>query len=128
MCFAHSDLASVAEEARKGCAGLRTIHSTLGGLNDGAPEVPLPEVNDYDRALVLYTSGTTARPKGVAHTHRTLLECVKLTCSAAPDSMQMVLVITQMAFISAISAAFCRPSSRAGLTRELACSSERTRG
>lgn len=102
MYFAHRDLAAVAEEARKGCAGLRTIHSTLEGLNDGAPGVSLPEVNDYDPALILYTSGTTARPKGVTHTHRTLLECVKLMCSAAPDSFQTVLVMTQMAFISAI--------------------------
>jgi long-chain acyl-CoA synthetase len=104
MYFAHPDLMSVAEEARKGCAGLRTIHSTLEGLNEGAPEVRLREVNDYDPALVLYTSGTTARPKGVTHTHRTLLECVKLTCSAAPDSLQTALVMTQMAFISAICA------------------------
>jgi long-chain acyl-CoA synthetase len=104
MYFAHPDLMSVAEEARKGCAGLRTIQSTLEGLNEGAPEVPLREVNDYDPAMVLYTSGTTARPKGVTHTHRTLLECVKLTCSAAPDSLQIALVMTQMAFISAICA------------------------
>ena len=102
MYFAHSDLVSVAEEARKGCVGLRTIHSTLEGLNERAPEVPLPEVNDYDPTLVLYTSGTTARPKGVTHTHRTLLENVKLVCIAAPDSLQTALVMTQMAYISAI--------------------------
>jgi len=106
MYVAHTDLAAVATEALKGCAGLRTIHSALEGLSEGDPGVPLPEVNDHDPALLLYTSGTTARPKGVTHTHQTLLENVKLMCSAAPDSWQTVLVMTQMAFISAICAGF----------------------
>src|SRR5258707_9117086 len=102
MYVAHTDLAAVATEARKRCAGLREIHSALEGLNEGDSGVPLPEVNDHDPALILYTSGTTARPKGVTHTHRTLLESVKLMCSAAPDSLQTVLVMTQMAYIYAI--------------------------
>ncbi len=102
MCVSHTDLVGVATEARKGCAGLRTIYSALEGLNEGDPDVPLPEVNDDDPALLLYTSGTTARPKGVTQTHRTLLESVKLMCSAAPDSLQTILVMTQMAYISAI--------------------------
>src|SRR6266403_2622589 len=102
MYVAHTDLVGVATEARKGCAGLRKIHGALEGLNEGDSGVPLPEVNDHDPALILYTSGTTARPKGVTHTHRTLLESVKLVCSAAPDSLQTVLVMTQMAYISAI--------------------------
>jgi long-chain acyl-CoA synthetase len=104
MYVAHTDLAAVATEVRKGCAGLPKIHSALEGLNEGDSGVPLPEVNDHDPALLLYTSGTTARPKGVTQTHRTLLESVKLMCSAAPDSLQTVLVMTQMAYISAICA------------------------
>jgi long-chain acyl-CoA synthetase len=105
MYFVHPDLASVAEEASEGCAGLRTIHTTLEGLNEGDPDIPLPAANDHDPALLLYTSGTTARPKGVTHSHRTLLEIVKLVCLTAPDSLQTVLVMTQMAYISAI--CFC---------------------
>src|SRR5258708_14413173 len=102
MCVSHTDLVGVATEARKGCAGLRTIYSALEGLNEGDPDVPLPEVNDDDPALLLYTSGTTARPKGVTPTHLTLLERVRLMCTAAPASLQAVLVMTPMAYISAI--------------------------
>jgi long-chain acyl-CoA synthetase len=39
-----------------------------------APDTPvtLPEVSDESLAVLLYTSGTTARPKGVMHSHATL--------------------------------------------------------
>jgi malonyl-CoA/methylmalonyl-CoA synthetase len=33
---------------------------------------PLPEVEDDRRAMILYTSGTTSRPKGVVTTHRNM--------------------------------------------------------
>jgi malonyl-CoA/methylmalonyl-CoA synthetase len=33
---------------------------------------PLPEVEDNRRAMILYTSGTTSRPKGVVTTHRNM--------------------------------------------------------
>jgi long-chain acyl-CoA synthetase len=99
ICFAHPDLLAVAEEATS-AGQLNQIHTTLAYEGDLRP---LPLVNDYDPALLLYTSGTTARPKGVTHTHRTLAECVKLSHAMVPNGDWLsVLVMTQMAFVSAM--------------------------
>ena len=62
----------------------------------------MPEVNDDAPAVLLYTSGTTARPKGVTHTHRTLLEIVSLVSRIAPDSLRTMLVMSPMAYISGV--------------------------
>jgi len=102
--FAHPDLSVIAKEASKEWQGLKAIHSIPPVLDEGGLGIALPEAYDHDPAIVLYTSGTTARPKGVTHTHQTLLEGVKLICSAVPDSVQTFLIMTQLAFISAISA------------------------
>ncbi len=37
-----------------------------------ADEAPLPEIEETRRAMILYTSGTTSRPKGVVTTHRNI--------------------------------------------------------
>jgi long-chain acyl-CoA synthetase len=44
--------------------------------------VPFPEVTPEAVAAILYTSGTTARPKGVTHTHATLAQAAAsmVTC------------------------------------------------
>ena len=36
------------------------------------------EVNETDDALLLYTSGSTGKPKGVVHTHRSIVENIKV--------------------------------------------------
>ena len=41
-------------------------------LVDGAREAGLPALTPDRRAMIIYTSGTTSRPKGVVSTHRNI--------------------------------------------------------
>ena len=53
----------------EGFAGIEIEGAALAAL-DGAE--PLPRTAAEDPAFLIYTSGTTARPKGVLHAHRSL--------------------------------------------------------
>ena len=46
-------------------------------LDDHGPVSPLPVVDDQQVAVVMYTSGTTAKPKGVMHNHAGLRQHVE---------------------------------------------------
>lgn len=45
------------------------IRTELPALGVGSPSTKLPTINPDDPAIVLYTSGTTARPKRVTYSH-----------------------------------------------------------
>lgn len=50
-------------------AGALTLAQALQGQPDTLPEVV---IDDRDLALIMYTSGTTGRPKGAMHSHRSV--------------------------------------------------------
>jgi acyl-CoA synthetase (AMP-forming)/AMP-acid ligase II len=59
---------------------------------DPEPGIALPDADPDDPCLLVYTSGTTAEPKGVQHSHNTLLSEVLGAASArraAPGAKQL---------------------------------------
>lgn len=54
-------------------------HEKIAQASDSLPEI---YVSEYDLYAIMYTSGTTGRPKGVMHRHRDIVE-QSLICAAA---------------------------------------------
>jgi|HubBroStandDraft_1064217.scaffolds.fasta_scaffold00898_11 long-chain acyl-CoA synthetase len=95
MCFSEPALAPIAEQACPACPALKCILTELPALAAGGGRW-LPEVRDDQPAAILYTSGSTARPKGVTHTHRTLREAVRIFARDLLDSEDIALAMTPM--------------------------------
>jgi len=58
--------------------------------------------NDDDPAAVLYTSGTTARPKGVTHTQRTLMAMAESSAELLGDPNDVGLIPLPMVHMAAL--------------------------
>jgi long-chain acyl-CoA synthetase len=95
MCFSEPTLAPIAEQAHAGCKSWRCIWTQLPNLT-AEPSSSLPEVSSDQPALILYTSGSTARPKGATHSHRTIMAAGRLIADSLLASNDVVLVMTQM--------------------------------
>jgi long-chain acyl-CoA synthetase len=114
ICFSQPELAPLSEEVRGECPRLMAIHTRLPSL-EGVPDGALPEVTPDQVAAVLYTSGTTARPKGVMHTHISLIGSTELMASLGFDETDVPLAVTQMVHIAAL-ACVLLPGIRCGCT------------
>jgi long-chain acyl-CoA synthetase len=58
-------------------AGLQEFNALLEGQPEIEPEI---EINDRDLAMIIYTSGTTSRPKGAMHCHLAVVMAVMSNC------------------------------------------------
>jgi long-chain acyl-CoA synthetase len=61
-----------------------------------ADSVPLPKIRPDQIAAILYTSGTTAKPKGVMHSHESLAQTALAMHEMHLDQDQVAVVISSM--------------------------------
>jgi long-chain acyl-CoA synthetase len=99
LCFSEPALAPLARQAGSSCP----IRSELPRLGAARAEAGLPAAVDLDDpAIVLYTSGTTARPKGVTHSHRSLFHTVRIMAREMSGPDEVALTTTQMMHAAAL--------------------------
>ncbi|HEV2751359.1 MAG TPA: acyl-CoA synthetase [Gemmatimonadales bacterium] len=88
----HPDFTTVLQAVRLP-ADTRTVTTTAA--EGTAPRSPLPDVAEGRRAMMVYTSGTTGKPKGVVTTHANITAQVTSLVSAwewrADDAILLVL-------------------------------------
>jgi long-chain acyl-CoA synthetase len=101
ICFVQPELAAVAHQALEIGGSKTPVQTSLPELVSDLSGT-LPEVNESDTSVILYTSGTTARPKGVAHTHRSLLGGARLMLAMIGDAGAVSMATTQMAHASGL--------------------------
>ncbi len=53
-------------------------------MSEREAEALLPQINEEDMCLLLYTSGTTGEPKGVMHNHRNMMSDLTAILKAVP--------------------------------------------
>jgi long-chain acyl-CoA synthetase len=103
ICFSQPALVDLCEEVWGDSPDLLILTSSLPPLDfREAPRLPLPEVTPDQIAAIMYTSGTTARPKGVVHTHISLIGATEMMCSLGIPEASSLLAVSQLMHIAAL--------------------------
>ncbi len=94
VCFSEPKLADAARDAAQ-CSSLKGFFTELPNLSSeraNRQELSGPESDVI--SLFLYTSGTTARPKGVQHSHRTLFSIAEKSSQYLDESVRVTPVVS----------------------------------
>jgi long-chain acyl-CoA synthetase len=112
LCFSAPELAPVARAAAASCSSIPVVREEI-------PFEPhagnLPSVEEVQTVAILYTSGTTARPKGVELTHGAFVEICKSIKSEVVVSGGPGICMTPIMHIAALSQALGSISAGAGV-------------
>jgi acyl-CoA synthetase (AMP-forming)/AMP-acid ligase II len=109
ICFSQPALVDLCEEVWGDSPDLLILTSSLPPLDfREAPRLPLPEVTPDQIAAIMYTSGTTARPKGVVHTHISLIGATEMMCSLGiPEASSLLIQSVVGSPITRLPSEFC---------------------